>query len=555
MTQEIIEKPMSAECTMKQYESIPDSDLVENREYQLTDYPDNGANAEQMAYALTCKRLFPAGTVVTFSGTTDNTYTNGHLYQIQVDTSGTKSWKDITPVSEQSIPVLTGTVEKPILFSNMLTDDIYVLKGYLKLRDNTTQHLDRPFLCQKIWGDKIVIWNALIFFTSGTLQYMPGTMVILDINADVYTTFHNLSTISTLNGSVLTNTGTGKFADFYAPTDPGTTGQILKSNGGNNAPTWIDMPTAEQTIPLITGTTDKPINLATDLEDGKWYLLTGYVHSFSSQTLHLTDSTESKEAFVLTQKDNYSRQCIFKGFEMEGTANGYVNCQCDSIVDIDTQTGNINSYNVTCGISRFNGSMKNKAVTFYAPTSAGTNGQVLQSSGSGEPTWVNLPTSGQIKTVIYDNTTLGDHIADILQYVNVENGGTLLSIGFKTSTISAVTTATKTTITNEANPTVATSSEAVLKPATFYSFRSADINKTGNVTMLILNGPNGLTGCSSTNIEITNDSSTETPTNTCVADGCGQSINADGAVEIITFKGVNLLSIPLEHLVIDYFVV
>lgn len=96
MIQEIIEKPMSAECTMKQYEAIPDSDFVENREYQLTDYPDNGANAEQMAYALTCKRLFPAGTVVTFSGTTDNTYTNGHLYQIQVDTSGTKSWKDIT---------------------------------------------------------------------------------------------------------------------------------------------------------------------------------------------------------------------------------------------------------------------------------------------------------------------------------------------------------------------------------------------------------------------------------------------------------------------------
>lgn len=96
MTQEIIEKPMSAECTMKQYEAIPDTDFIENREYQLTDYPDNGATNEQMAYALTCKRLFPAGTVVTFSGATDNTYTNGHLYQIQVDTSGTKSWKDIT---------------------------------------------------------------------------------------------------------------------------------------------------------------------------------------------------------------------------------------------------------------------------------------------------------------------------------------------------------------------------------------------------------------------------------------------------------------------------
>lgn len=109
MTQEIIEKPMSAECTMKQYEAIPDADFVENREYQLTDYPDNGANAEQMAYALTCKRLFPADTVVTFSGTTDTNYTNGHLYQIEVDTNGTKSWKDITPAGAVVVDVTLGT--------------------------------------------------------------------------------------------------------------------------------------------------------------------------------------------------------------------------------------------------------------------------------------------------------------------------------------------------------------------------------------------------------------------------------------------------------------
>ena len=114
MTQEIIEKPMSAECTMKQYEAIPDADFVENREYQLTDYPDNGANAEQMAYALTCNRLFPAGTVVTFSGTTDNTYTNGHLYQIEVDTSGTKSWKDITQTITTTQTISSASTEEDI---------------------------------------------------------------------------------------------------------------------------------------------------------------------------------------------------------------------------------------------------------------------------------------------------------------------------------------------------------------------------------------------------------------------------------------------------------
>lgn len=249
MTQEIIEKPMSAECTMKQYEAIPDSDFVENREYQLTDYPDNGANAEQMAYALTCKRLFPAGTVVTFSGTTDTNYTNGHLYQIQVDSSGTKSWKDITPTGEQSIPVLTGTQENPILFSNMITGGIYVLKGYLKLTDNTTQNLDRPLLCQKIWGSKIVIWNAHRLITDETLAYLPGTMVILNITGDVYTSTTDLSAIGEFNGSIPNNIG--KFVDFYAPTVSGTSGQILKSNGSGNAPTWIDNP-APKTISNIT---------------------------------------------------------------------------------------------------------------------------------------------------------------------------------------------------------------------------------------------------------------------------------------------------------------
>ena len=42
-----------------------------------------------------------------------------------------------------------------------------------------------------------------------------------------------------------------------------------------------------------------------------------------------------------------------------------------------------------------NGTSKaGSSASFYAPTSAGTSGQVLQSSGSGAPTWVN--SSGHI---------------------------------------------------------------------------------------------------------------------------------------------------------------
>lgn len=148
----------------------------------------------------------------------------------------------------ESIPVLTGTQEKPILFSNIVTGGIYVLKGYLKLTDNTTQNLDRPLLCQRIWGNKIVIWNAQKSSTSENLSYIPGTMIVLDITADVYTATHNLTTISTLNGSAPNNIG--KFADFYAPITSGTKGQVLQSNG-DGAPTWIDNP-APRTISNTT---------------------------------------------------------------------------------------------------------------------------------------------------------------------------------------------------------------------------------------------------------------------------------------------------------------
>lgn len=89
-----VKVPMKAQLTMAQYEAL--TDIIEYKTYDIIDYPQDGATNEQMTFALTCKRLFPADTVVTFSGATDNTYTNGHLYQIQVDTSGTKSWKDIT---------------------------------------------------------------------------------------------------------------------------------------------------------------------------------------------------------------------------------------------------------------------------------------------------------------------------------------------------------------------------------------------------------------------------------------------------------------------------
>lgn len=246
MTQEIIEKPMSAECTMKQYEAIPDSDFVENREYQLTDYPDNGANAEQMAYALTCKRLFPADTVVTFSGTTDTNYTNGHLYQIEVDGSGTKSWKDITPVSEQSIPIITGTQEKPI---NLATDlefgNWYLLSGYVRWSDGGNMRLT---ITNGGANDAFVLVNKDdnndCLFVNYSIAGQRQASVTSGLNSRVHILSSGNIDYTNIFGGVFYFNGhvpvVRERIEFYAPTVSGGTTQISQSNGVNKAPTWID---------------------------------------------------------------------------------------------------------------------------------------------------------------------------------------------------------------------------------------------------------------------------------------------------------------------------
>ena len=247
MTQEIIEKPMSAECTMKQYEAIPDADFVENREYQLTDYPDNGANAEQMTYALTCKRLFPADTVVTFSGTTDDNYTNGHLYQIQVDTSGTKSWKDITPVSEQSIPIITGTQEKPInLATDLEVGKYYFLQGYI-FRNSTSIITIKEGQSVLSFKDYYTAEYSQVYINAH--MDVNGNNFIPDGICSICLFFANVNGVITQTKTRYSNitinddfTWSGElgYKKIYAPTKAGTNKQICQFDSVLGRPTWVD---------------------------------------------------------------------------------------------------------------------------------------------------------------------------------------------------------------------------------------------------------------------------------------------------------------------------
>lgn len=77
------------ELTIKEFEAL--DTLNPNIDYNLTDFPQFYITNEQMAYALTCKRLFNIGS--TFICSDEGNYSKGHIYQI---IGNPKEWKDIT---------------------------------------------------------------------------------------------------------------------------------------------------------------------------------------------------------------------------------------------------------------------------------------------------------------------------------------------------------------------------------------------------------------------------------------------------------------------------
>lgn len=384
MTQEIIEKPMSAECTMKQYEAIPDADFVENREYQLTDYPDNGANADQMAFALTCQRLFPAGTAVTFSGTTDDNYTNGHLYQIEVDDSGSKSWKDITPAGEQSIVVLVGTEENPIT-PDMLDDDtkLYLLKGYIRIvesgaSDTTDKNLGGSTILANVRGNSLkqyMFYNTIysinlhLFVSNSIASGMTAYRLIKNEKVG-FGNFASGWSVKNLNNK---NDWGNSGVSFYAPTTSGTANQILQSNGANNAPTWID-----NTAPFVLDITDLTAKISDD---------------------NLTKLQNNKVAYInYTQTDSYTTKIYLY------RKVSYYNTSIDSISYLRFVLMN-NTNDDLSGVNEY--------LDVYLKTSLdGENppekGQIVQSSQKTLLTPSGTPTNGQVPVVKDNKLTWAD---------------------------------------------------------------------------------------------------------------------------------------------------
>ena len=86
-----VDKGNTRQLNMAQFEAL--SEIYDYDDYDIIDYPQDGATNEQMTFALTCNRLFPAGTTILCKD--DGAYIKGHTYIIE-ETDGVKSWVDIT---------------------------------------------------------------------------------------------------------------------------------------------------------------------------------------------------------------------------------------------------------------------------------------------------------------------------------------------------------------------------------------------------------------------------------------------------------------------------
>ena len=142
---------------------------------------------------------------------------------------------------------------------------------------------------------------------------------------------------------------------IYVPTEKGTSGQFLKSNG-NNTPIWADFPVASTStaglIKIGTGSTNA---------------------AAGDHTHTLTISSSSNNASItLSQGSTYQLTAGGKTYTFKMPA---------------AATVTLNGASTT-------------SASFYAPTGAGTKGYFLQSNGSGAPTWVSLTTE-----ISYQSTT------------------------------------------------------------------------------------------------------------------------------------------------------
>ena len=177
------------------------------------------------------------------------------------------------------------------------------------------------------------------------------------------------STNTYFSTNVTINPNLGKITALRFVKPGGKSTEFLKADGSLDTNTYVTTTTLESYLPLSGGTLTG--------------VLTIKKSSYEMITLERTDSANS----VLISFKNTNGLLGWLG--MNGSANqGIIRFSADlqsSYTVLDS--GNYNSYTPILNSSSTHAT---KSSVIYAPTTAGTSGQYLTSSGSGAPTWTSL---------------------------------------------------------------------------------------------------------------------------------------------------------------------
>ena len=268
-----------------------------------------------------------------------------------------------------------------------------------------------------------------------------GSTDLTDINNSITQINEDITeintTISDLSSDKLdknqTTDNTGKLLNVsldgnITTLDSGTAGQILQSNGANQAPTWIDIVNNKENVTILTGTNDNPINFATDMEVNHLYSCSGVFFntispsaqsSISGKTVNFQDQGRS---FLFYKRDNTSVVCLASSHNTNSKTTVIIFSAMYGITEItfDSTTGELTNIRSGMGFGKVNGIEGNgnaQALGIYAPTTSGTSGQILQSTGeNSEPIWIDLPTSSNETNGT--TITVGENEVDTLTFTS-----------------------------------------------------------------------------------------------------------------------------------------
>ena len=180
----------------------------------------------------------------------------------------------------------------------------------------------------------------------------------------------------TLNGT----DSSGKAISIYAPTESGTSGAFLRSNG-SSAPTWVFL---DSIYVNATGDT-----MTGDLEIKRENATYSYVKATNSNgSIGIQTSTNRGVRDYTTSKwlintNTAGTNTYIPNWSSLGNSETsvYFNSNGQAV------EGSLHAGGTKVTL---NGSNKgSSSAEFYAPTTAGTSEQILKSNGSGAPAWVN----------------------------------------------------------------------------------------------------------------------------------------------------------------------